>query len=959
MPGKPAAPGEGGPGEAGPAASPARGPVTVGAPPDAPHWLRAIQQVTGYSWSTLLSARMATARWERDLGISLQKRERALRLLARHAPLEAETRERLLATPTVAGWRRLLQGAAPGEGAATGARGFSPSLLTEERVTEALLDAVVAKTGLARAQLHLDADLEADLGIDSVKQAQVLGHLRRTYAVEFKGGLRLKDFPTLRSWVGFILSAARGEAVRALPGAAATGGARAVLREQLEWMRESLPQQGPRPLAARWRTVTVGTGRLPAGFEAAWAQLSAEGTAEAEGVLLAVGEPGPGESVASCLWSALGHLRTCGEGVAALQVLAVGRGEREGAGESPLFAATSGALKSLAAEDGRVQVALLRLVPGLLEARPSDCAHAAAREWECGGGAEAALDGQLERHVRRALPAELSLLAEETWRWPERPRVLVTGGGRGIAAKVAVLLAERHRARLLLLGRSAEDTSEVQATLEAVRAAGGEGSYLQADIAHEGAAEQAVALAQGAWGGLDAVLHAAGVIEDAPLGQKEMDSFARVLSPKVTGTLRLLEAAAALPRFPEAWVGFSSISAWRGNDRQVDYAAANEAMAALLRGRAAPRGARVRVLDFGPWDEVGMAERSGLARVLREAGEGLVPVAEGTEAVLVELAYGPGTPVEATWMPGPAFPAHAEGERQDGLLHSVSRGARQLEGRCALSVERDAWLAEHSLFDDPVLPGSMGLELMVEAARALLPGYGWAGVRDFAIHGAVALMGVKGLELTVRASAALGERAGQRAVRCRLELPGGRTCYEATVLLSRGEWGWPEPTPPPPPGDAPTSSAAEVYRRIRLGPSFHLLQQVVVARAREGAPARGFGHTVPLQPARFFRPGQAVARFAGSPLLLEAGFQCAAWLGLEQASAVLVPRSFQTLRLHGALDASRPVLWTVEARGAGLFDLAAWQDGRALAEVQGYQTYDVTAISTWHAAGAVQAGEAR
>jgi hypothetical protein len=102
-----------------------------------------------------------------------------------------------------------------------------------------------------------------------------------------------------------------------------------------------------------------------------------------------------------------------------------------------------------------------------------------------------------------------------------------------------------------------------------------------------------------------------------------------------------------------------------------------------------------------------------------------------------------------------------------------------------------------------------------------------------------------------------------------------------------------------------------------------------------------------------------VARFAGSPLLLEAGFQCAAWLGLEQASAVLVPRSFQTLRLHGALDASRPVLWTAEARGAGLFDLAAWQDGRALAEVQGYQTYDVTAISTWHAAGAVQAGEAR
>jgi len=831
-------------------------------------------------------------------------------------------------------------------------------------VTKELLDAVVEKTGYDRAQLNLDADLEADLGIDSVKQAQILGHLRRKYPVEFRGGLRLKDFPTLRSWVKFVLAAAKGGSLQGLSGPAAARTARVLLRAQVEWVPEPLPAAASRPFPARWHVLAVGDAVVPPAFSRAWNVLADEGEPGPDGVLLVLGEPAPGMTHAQALWPALERLKAL-HPEAGLNILALGTGTREGAGESPLLAAASGALKSLAAEEGRVQVAMLRLAPGLLAERPEACARAAAEEWQRGHGAEAALDGTLGRHARRAFPADLSLAAAEDWHWPERPRVLVTGGARGIAARVAVHMAERHRARLLLVGRSAPETAEVQATLEAVRAAGGEATYVSGDIASAEAAGRVVAHAQAAWNGLDGVLHAAGVLEDAPFGQKTADSFARVLAPKVDGLSHLLEAAAQLPRFPGAWVGFSSIVAWRGNARQMDYAAANEAMAALLRGRAAPRGARVRVMDFGPWDEVGMAERSGLARVLREAGEGLVSVAEGTEAVGMELAYGPPTAVESTWLPGPAelaeavaFPPEETGRLRpgSGLLDRVARGVRHLEGRRTLMVERDLWLSDHSIFEDPVMPGSMGLELLVEAACALLPGHLWVGLRDFAIHSAVALMGVKTLELTVRASASLAGRPGLRAVRCHLELPGGRACYEATVLLARAAVEWPAVAAPArAPATASSSDADAVYARIRLGPAFHLLQTAQAAPPSGGSPARAWGRTVPLGPARFFHPGMAGGRFAASPLLLEAGFHVASWLRLELSSSVVVPRAIRALRVHGGLDTTTAATWAAEERAPGVFDLTAWQDGRAVLEVQGYETFDVTAISSWLTAGAAKA----
>ena len=61
----------------------------------------------------------------------------------------------------------------------------------------------------------MDLDLEADLGIDTVKQAEVFASIRETYGIEFDDSLKLRDYPTLNHVVGFV----RDRAGIAAPGA--------------------------------------------------------------------------------------------------------------------------------------------------------------------------------------------------------------------------------------------------------------------------------------------------------------------------------------------------------------------------------------------------------------------------------------------------------------------------------------------------------------------------------------------------------------------------------------------------------------------------------------------------------------------------------------------------------------------------------------------------------------------
>src|SRR5437764_8857578 len=58
----------------------------------------------------------------------------------------------------------------------------------------------------------MDLDLEADLGIDTVKQAEVFATIREAYGIERDEALKLRDYPTLNHVVGFVRERAPQEA---------------------------------------------------------------------------------------------------------------------------------------------------------------------------------------------------------------------------------------------------------------------------------------------------------------------------------------------------------------------------------------------------------------------------------------------------------------------------------------------------------------------------------------------------------------------------------------------------------------------------------------------------------------------------------------------------------------------------------------------------------------------------
>ena len=92
--------------------------------------------------------------------------------------------------------------------------------LDEATVTKEIVAMVAEKTGYPEDMLDLDLDMEADLGIDTVKQAELFAAMREHYGITTQEGIQLKDYPTIRHCINFALSQTSGAAAPAQPAAA-------------------------------------------------------------------------------------------------------------------------------------------------------------------------------------------------------------------------------------------------------------------------------------------------------------------------------------------------------------------------------------------------------------------------------------------------------------------------------------------------------------------------------------------------------------------------------------------------------------------------------------------------------------------------------------------------------------------------------------------------------------------
>ncbi|HTN75546.1 MAG TPA: beta-ketoacyl synthase N-terminal-like domain-containing protein, partial [Pirellulaceae bacterium] len=76
-----------------------------------------------------------------------------------------------------------------------------------------LVNFVVEQTGYPAEIVELDADLESDLGIDSIKKAQLFGEIGEQFNLQADDNLSLDDFPTLRHVLSYLQRTLPGNAV--------------------------------------------------------------------------------------------------------------------------------------------------------------------------------------------------------------------------------------------------------------------------------------------------------------------------------------------------------------------------------------------------------------------------------------------------------------------------------------------------------------------------------------------------------------------------------------------------------------------------------------------------------------------------------------------------------------------------------------------------------------------------
>ncbi|MFJ6833143.1 SDR family oxidoreductase [Streptomyces sp. NPDC091209] len=181
------------------------------------------------------------------------------------------------------------------------------------------------------------------------------------------------------------------------------------------------------------------------------------------------------------------------------------------------------------------------------------------------------------------------------------PRVaIVTGGSRGIGRESAERLAREGYAVVV---NYAGNEAEADKAVAAIGEAGGKAVAFRADVAEEAEVAALFDTAEKAFGGVDVVVHAAGVMTLAPLVDLDLDALDRMHRTNIRGTFVVDQQAARRLRPGGAIINFSSSVLALAIPGYTAYAAtkgAVEAMTLILAREMRGRDITVNAVAPGP-----------------------------------------------------------------------------------------------------------------------------------------------------------------------------------------------------------------------------------------------------------------------------------------------------------------------------------------------------------------------
>ena len=565
-------------------------------------------------------------------------------------------------------------------------------------VNSRILDLLSAKTGYPTEMLDVDLDLEADLGIDTVKQAEFITEIRETFRIPRIDGLKIADFPTIKHIIGFVLEkkAQSSNVVN--------------VTEKPVHSTDVVVDSAPVDLREAVLTTfdTEKTSMIPSideliifgghtglvdGFQKVMGPVPVTALEDPKEIgtrrdkLLGVINISTRSNIQTSLDRSfelfLELAATYEDGPVFMTNIVSEDGAFGFEGPDPagyLFGAISGAAKSFSREYPRTICRCVDIHPEAMdEHAPGIFLRCLTEDFPLETGVGKNLQLQCVR-FSKPLPrmdTSTAIASDEV--------VLVTGGARGITAACVNRIAEQVPATFVILGRSslsnrAETMStfgdiewelekdriidrykrestiptpvlvekelaelrnqvEVFKNLRKFRSLGSEVIYRSVDITNPSAVDKVIEEVARLCRRVDVFVHGAGIDISKSLRSKTIEQIRSVFDVKVEGARNVLQALEKNELPPRRLISFGSVAGRFGNIAQIDYSAANDSIAHLFRWINSNGGdIRASVIDWAPWAEIGMATRESVQKTLEQAGIDFIPPHKGVDAFLQELA---------------------------------------------------------------------------------------------------------------------------------------------------------------------------------------------------------------------------------------------------------------------------------------------------------------------------------
>jgi acyl transferase domain-containing protein/thioesterase domain-containing protein/acyl carrier protein len=238
-----------------------------------------------------------------------------------------------------------------------------------------------------------------------------------------------------------------------------------------------------------------------------------------------------------------------------------------------------------------------------------------------GTDGEIALRGR-DRWIRRYDAVRLRSAVPQEWLRAGATYV-ITGDPGGIALSIADHLAANGPVRLAFIGQfGMANEPEAVAAVQRLRAHGTDVLTLVADVSDLAAMRRALSEVGERFGGIHGVFHAAGTLEQQIIALRDGSLETPVLDANFKTALvldELFAEAALLPRAPELFVLFSSVSSILGLPGQVEYTAATIALDTLAQARSRRAPGRTVSINWSAWRDVGVL--ADLLRAQRSMGD--------------------------------------------------------------------------------------------------------------------------------------------------------------------------------------------------------------------------------------------------------------------------------------------------------------------------------------------------